>query len=159
MRKSLLVVVMMLSCQIFDHTPAFGGEGGAILPSWFKDLTPWSTSIFVSNVSDEQVTVYLTLYDENGNIYNESSESGTNFLVVRGFSGDPLSTSGATLQANRTGEFRILGTGATQTGYGQIKWTSAGYSRVALIAFARYTVVASSGTAMSVVPVNRLEPF
>jgi hypothetical protein len=159
MKKLLLSTVFMLTCQILGYTPAYGGDGGAILPSWYKDPSPMYTSIFVSNVSDEQVTVYITLYNVDGNTYTESSETGTNLSVERGFSGDPMSVSGATLQANATGELRVLGTGVLKTGYGEIKWSSTGSSRVALIAFARQTFDASSGLAFAVFPVNGFVPF
>jgi len=159
MKRLLWGTVFMLSWQILGYTPAYGGDGGAILPSWFKDSSPMYTSIFVSNVSDEQVTVHLTLYDANGNVYTESSETGTNFSVNFGFSGDPLSVSGATLQANATGELRVLGTGAQKSGYGEVKWSSTGSSRVALIAFARQTIDISSGFAFAVIPVNGFVPF
>jgi hypothetical protein len=159
MKRLLLSTTLLLGGQILGDTPAYAGDGGAVLPSWYKDTSPWYTSIFVSNVSDEQVTIHITLYDADGNTYTEASESGTNFSVVRGFSGDPLSTSGATLQANVTGEFRILGTGSVRTGYGQLKWSSTGSSRVALIAYARQTFDASSGVALAMVPVNGFAPF
>jgi hypothetical protein len=159
MKRLLLGTVFMLSWQILGYTPAYGGDGGAILPAWYKDSSPMYTSILVSNVSDEQVTVHITLYNFDGNTYTESSETGTNISVERGFSGDPMSSGGATLQANATGELRVLGTGALKHGYGEVKWSSSGSSRVALIAFARQTVDMSNGFAFAVFPVNSFVPF
>jgi hypothetical protein len=159
MKRLLLGMMFTLSWQILGYTPAYGGDSGAILPHWLKDPSPMYTTIFISNISDEQVTVYLTLYNVDGNSYTESSETGTNFSVERGFSGDPMSAGGATLQANATGELRVLGTGTLKTGYGQIKWSSTGSSRVALIAFARETIDVSSGFAFAVFPVNGFVPF
>lgn len=152
-----LAPVIVASLILGTPLCAHAGDGRAILPSWFKDGSPNSTSIFISNISNEQVTIYVKLFKENGDPYDEASESGTNFLVARGFSGDPLSVSGATLDTNATGEFRILGSGPTETGYGVIEWESSGRSRFAVIAFARYTFTEPSGIA--VVPVNDLQPF
>lgn len=121
---------------------AFAGEGSTVVSSWTMSGTASTYTQFdLSNITDESVTVFITLYQYDGTVYTEATEAGTNVSVGYGFSGDPLTT-GAVLDANETGGITVAN-GATNKGYAVIRWESAGTSRFALIGEMRTDTVST----------------
>ena len=165
MKKLRTVFVCLFLFASFSAAFAQDSQGKAIIPHWEKYLTSIShvsPTMFLSNISSETVTVKVTLYDENGNVYDESSETGsTNFRIQGAFSGDPMSAAGATLGPNQSGRI-IIENGSFQAGYGEITWsTGTANIQVALVAGLRgmYSQLSPDRYARWFVPINDLKPF
>lgn len=151
MKKSVLVGILVFCSMVI------AGEGQAVVPSWLKSSTNYS-QIELTNLSSEEVTVFITFYDVNGTVYNESSETGTNFTVSV-MSGDPLSTSGATLASGKTGTIEVSATGSFKKGYAIVSWSSSGDSRVALMGFVRNDSVTADRLGRGLIPINNWKIF
>ena len=121
-----------LSALLLTST-AWAGGGSAVMPHWAKDAYS-STHLYITNISDETITVYVDLYDQNGNRYTETSETGDNIATAT-FSGDPTA-SGGTLGAKQTGIISIKALGNYYYGGASIQWASSGDSRVDAVAWA-----------------------
>ncbi len=153
--KKLITLLFLLSPSL-----CLAGDGSGILPHWNKTSTNKSM-IYITNISDSTVTVFITLYDESGSEYTESSETGTNLVSLGSLTGDPLSTSGATLDANESGIFKIERLGASKYGYGVITWSTSGKETVALIVHNQvgYWDTSLLNPAFVSYPVNDHRPF
>lgn len=132
--KKVFVVFTFLSCLSL-----FAGEGYMIVPNWVKNGgQSKATAITMTNISNETVTVFIDVFDSEGNAYFESSETGSaNFAVQWEFSGDPADqTNGADLAPGDTGIF-VLQNGDTMEGYATIRWESTGKTQDALVGIVR----------------------
>ena len=78
---------------------------------------------YVVNTSDENITVSIKLYDSDGNLYTESTESGAN-LNYNGFSNNPIDSGGGVLEPKHTGRLIFLRSGGIRYGYAELTWES-----------------------------------
>lgn len=101
-------------------------KGDAYIPTWQKHFgsSYQYTHLLLSNISDVEIGVQVELYDQNGNLYEEISESGTNINLDPIWTGDPIEPSTAILAANSTAYIIFPATGAAKYGYGIVHWES-----------------------------------
>lgn len=131
MKKSILLILFssLLVCS------SFAGNGNAIVPFWVKLQDAGYSYIVLTNISNENVTVQITLKDANGVIYNENTEPGANISTEENFIGNPVSAEGAVLEAGKMGLLAIRNVGDLKRGYGIIKWSSAMGNSPCLVGF------------------------
>jgi|GEM_PF-5000603 len=140
---------------LFATGASAGGSGSALLNHWYKGSTD-STTLYVTNISDTTITFYVELYDQNGTLYNENTETGDNINVV-GFSGDPTA-GGGTLQPKQTGKMGVRNLGDSRYGAGIIRWEAQDDVRVAATAFAYRTYIPSDFSIFTI-DINGGAPF
>ena len=147
--------------SLFISFSAFAGSGSATMPFWIKSAdSDFYTNISITNIGSETDTVYVSLYDKDGNAYTESSEVGTNISIEHNFVGDPLSSNGATLAASKTGAVRITAVGPMVFGYMVIEWVSNGKNTKSLIGFVDQVKLQTGEQAMSnIMLINGGQPF
>ena len=132
----------------------WAGEGSGIIPFWQTDYTT-NTAVYITNISGSDVTVKVVLYDQYGNPYDESSESGTQYFGATG----AVTSTGTTVAANNSIAIQVKAPNNGLKGYGTISWSSAGSEPVALIANARLQQYATTIDGHAVYPVNNFQPF
>ncbi|MBM4053443.1 MAG: hypothetical protein FJ264_01975 [Planctomycetes bacterium] len=149
-----LIMTLVLPC-----TAIAGSSGKVIVPYWQK-ASNMKSVVSVSNISNSSVDVTISLFDENGNIYNESSESGTNLWVFWGLSSSPLDTPVA-LASHKTGQLIIDKVGSSKGGYAIVQWSSTSNEAVALITTIQYYAYnsASDFGSIVIIPLNNGMPF
>lgn len=155
MKISSMLAVL---CLMFGAIGVQAGEGSTLLPHWSKTGTH-SYVLFVTNIAESPITVHVELYDQDGNYYNESSESGDDITIKSAFVGDPTD-GGGTLLPKQTGKV-VLNTGSTaRYGGGLVRWESTSDLRVAAVAYAYRHYSSTSGVGGQVaVEVNHSDPF
>ncbi|MGC0119693.1 hypothetical protein [Pseudoalteromonas piscicida] len=138
--KGALASVALLACS----TLSYAGNGKAVVPHWLAS-TNGSTSVFISNITDNPLRVTIKFYDQNGNV--KKAERYENF-----------SNSGTEIQANSSAYVNIGQSGVTGYGYATIEWENIGdaddvFGLVAYAHFAKTTLYRSA------IPINDGNPF
>lgn len=155
MKNVIIILLSGIKLLFGSYAYASGGSSG-IIPFWQTDANS-NTAIYVSNISNVPVTVNAVLYDQNGAIYNEGSESGNQIFGEVG----ALTSGGTTVDANETIIIQINSPQNSLRGYGLISWESTSSTSIALIANSRLqsynNAVPINGHA--VYPVNSFNPF
>ncbi|MCG8524925.1 MAG: hypothetical protein MI748_00980 [Opitutales bacterium] len=130
MKRNLIISIISTIALSLN---LLAGSGSATAPWWLKIQDSHYTYIALTNISDADVYVYMTLKDKDGIIYNEASETGTNLSIEYNFIGDPLSNDGALLESGKMGLLRIKEVGPSKSGYCKIEWNSTGNNIRSLI--------------------------
>ncbi len=154
MKKTIILLAYILLASILN-----AGSGSATAPYWQKLETFQLTTISLTNISSENVTVFIMLKDIDGIAYDESSENGTNIEIGSNFSGDPLSNNGALLEAGKTGTLTIKDTGNLKTGYSTIEWVSNGSNIRALVGVTTHVVKGDASHDFNHMLINNGLPF
>lgn len=125
---------MFASLSLLTAPIALAGSGSATIPNWVN-TTGGVTTLFISNVSESISNIKVKLYDQEGNLYLESTQAGQNITFSGPFVGDPMSSSGATLESQKSGSIQIdTGSGLFIFGYGVVEWTSENEKQSSIIA-------------------------
>ncbi len=151
MKKVLAPILLLAS------TSALAGGGSSLIPSWLSTSTS-DTNLFISNISSSVSNIKVTFYQQDGTVYNESSESGVNFTLYGEFVGNPLSENGATLEANKSGAI-YMDSSLFLYGYGIIEWTSYDEKRVSILASGLNQYVSGASLGRSIIEINDNKPF
>lgn len=124
MKKHISLSLITIACSLTSIS--FAASGTATLPFWSKNDQNNYCYISLTNISDSSVTVMVKFIEfDTGTVYDESTEPGTtNVSIEKGFSGDPLSASGATLAPYQTGWVRLHSSGTPRAGYSIVEWYS-----------------------------------
>jgi hypothetical protein len=117
----------------------------------------------ISNISNSDVFVQVELHDQDGNIYNEDSEAGTQFVFDprTGTTHDILDPSSETLGAGKS-TYIVMNTGPdTKYGWGVIHWVSFDPNCRNNALTANFQSVVASGNRLSesIIAVNAGLPF
>lgn len=125
------LTTLLFTSITFANT-AIAGGGSATIPSWLSTSST-NTHFYISNISGTPSTVKVKLYQQDGTVYNENSQSGQNFVFYGSFEGNPLSDTGAELDANKSGAI-YMEAPAFMFGYGVIEWSSQSNKQISIIA-------------------------
>lgn len=135
------------------------GSGSATIPNWVN-TTGGLTTLFISNISESASNIKIKLYDQEGNLYLESTQSGQNITSYGPFVGDPMSSAGATLESNKSGAIQIItGTGLFIFGYGVVEWTSGNEKQNSIIASGLVEYQLGSAFGRANIEINNSRPF
>jgi hypothetical protein len=129
--KKLLIAGALLPSSFVafaqtDEEPICREDG--IISSWQTRFATLSKTSYlrISNLSDSEVFVQVELHDQEGNIYNEDSEAGAQFVFDpnTGTTSAILDPSSEVLGAGKTTYFAMQPGAATTYGWGVIHWVS-----------------------------------
>lgn len=135
-----MIVSLLLACSVVSAK-----SGKAIVPTfetWDSGSSNYKRGdIHISNITDEPVSVFITLYDSSGNILTDGDGSPSSGNIKLEYTAsaydDNLSDASVTftLAANSSAYVRIMGDGTTKTlAYGSIEWEQISKNTVALVA-------------------------
>ncbi|TIH15272.1 hypothetical protein D0S45_11415 [Marinifilum sp. JC120] len=144
----LACVIAMLSCSA-----AFAGSGKAIMPHWLAQHNGGSniqsSIIFISNITQHDLTVKITIYKKDGSIKTQGN-AFTNFK-----------NNNTEIGAGKTGVLDIKWENISNTsdyGYAVIEWENKNYDDdvVGLVAWGRWAETGPRGYAIEI---NNGQPF
>lgn len=150
MKKSVLLLIIL----IFSANTSYSDTGAAYIPYNLSSTTVSNEmGVTISNITDDIVSVTITMYDLNGNKITSASAFTQNNNVAQNIDTSPT---GATISfdipANATASL-TYGNWAGH-GYGKIEWTQNSNRRTALLAHALRN---NSGSFS--IPINAGLPF
>lgn len=139
MLKKLLLCLSAAAVSTFSVAKS----GGAFIPH-FQTATGGSninTQVFVSNVSNKDSEITVTLYNEDGSTIHDNNAANSGNLTIWPYTttsySEPSSGSTATftLEPNKT--ITLTFVGSYKLGYGEIEWTQDSNRRKTTLAHAR----------------------
>lgn len=155
-KKKILITILSFICISVAHA----SSGSAIAPYFMKKEGAAYTTVNVTNVANEIVTVFIRIYDSNGNLYTEETESDQNISIEENFIGDPLSDQGGELSPMKRGSIRLKPAGDYRGGIVVIEWVSDGANTSALVGFAgKVTIKENEANDALILPINGGLPF
>lgn len=117
------LTIALLGCLLTSNAFADCHKQKTVsLSTWMK-YAGGNFNIWVSNKSDHNVHVSITLYRTDGSTYTEATEAGTNLVVSGAFTSSPLESE-VTISPNNTGRLMFNALGNLEQGYGELTWTS-----------------------------------
>lgn len=165
--KVLMCLLICVTCTL-GMSPVVRASsystGKAVIPLFIQDGTH-SGMFTVSNITDNPISVTVTLYNSDGSILvddnsaNTGRITGTNELI--NFTDQNTdSTLTFTLSAHSTGIFYTYhNTPTTKYGYGIIKWQQDGNALQGLVAQGSYVYTSSGEISHFSIPINGGLPF
>lgn len=131
--------------------------GKAVFTGWLS-TGGTNSHFYITNVSDTATDVTFKLYSHTGSEYNEGTQSGTNFTFYGSYAGNPLTDTGATLEAGETIAIYTNIPGF-DFGYGVVSWTSTGSKQVSLVASGIQDYISGNHHGRSAIEINGGQPF
>ncbi|HAS87784.1 MAG TPA: hypothetical protein DCS48_00510 [Desulfovibrio sp.] len=149
------VKIMFVACviSILMSTAAFAGSGKAIMPHWLAQHNGHqniqSSLIFISNITQHDLTVKITVYNKDGSV------------KIQGLEFDNFQNNNTEIGAGKSVEYRIKWdqiSNKSSFGYAVIEWENKNYDDdvVGLVAWGRWAETGSKGYA---VEINNGQPF
>jgi hypothetical protein len=159
---SFVLVTSILGVKSSANASSYS-TGKAIIPSYVEQYA-FATVFNVSNITDNPITVTVTLFNTDGTILTDDNNmnagriSGVNLLNYSDQNTD--STLTFTLNPHATGQIITkMNTSITNVGYGVIQWRQEGNAAYGLVAHSNvvYNVVGDSSR--YAIPINGGLPF
>lgn len=147
-------------------TPPTAGGEGVYIPLWWQGADGslgGNTRIYLSNISDQTITVSIDLYKQDGSLLtDDGSKTGGN-INGRGNETSYDDSTGISFQLSAGASSSILlkNVSSETFGYGTVEWSSS-TAPVDGVALVGQTVTAITGTSLgraSSVPLNEGKPF
>lgn len=160
MRRLAISFVIIFS-SIFIVATAFAKSGSTVIPH-IMDGGSRSFHLFLSNITDSDIEVFVTLFGADGQVILESAESGDNLVPYAHYQEYTEPTVGqysisVVIGPHQT--FRLsVNNGIDNHGYGVIEWVSQGNEVKALTAQA-WVLSSAGGYYSYTVPINAGLPF
>jgi hypothetical protein len=163
--KGLLVFVLLVGLFATNFTAQASSysTGKAVIPAYLTSSSA-KTVFSVSNITDEQISVTVTLYEKDGTIITDDNSSsagritGSNLLNYDDQNTD--STLTFTLDAHCTGYFSTNYTSSVKFGYGVIQWQQDSNALLGLVVVGAENIyVDTDADSRYLVPVNNGLPF
>lgn len=169
MKKLFILFVTCCVC-LCAFTSAFAGCGSAVIPSFYSSETTAQNvfaAIEMSNISNNVITVSITLYDKNGSVFiddgGEDSGDITADNVINYSDSCYNHTAEFDIEPHGTISFVAFHTAGVEKNYhyGIIEWESDSMDANALIATLRRNnhFYNSNTYSMMAVPINNGLPF
>ena len=167
--KRLLVVLTVLLSLFAGVAIASANSGSAIIPLYAASNYAgyrYSTWVYLSNITDQDINVKVTLYKTNGTILTDTVGEYINGHYLSNYN-DKLTDASLsfTLGPNSFGKFSINSnehpnTGTT-AGYGIIKWEQDSKAVQGLVAHAigYYVMTSNPVPSQLAIPINNGLPF
>lgn len=144
--KHLIKLFTILATLVTAQT--FAGSGKAILPHWGSNTTSQATFVHLSNITDNNVSVKITIYDKDGTVLAPSTY--TNF------------SNGDSEIAAKSSAYISIRSSSWDYGFALIEWENLADhdNAIALVGHA-YRVDHNTSTARSnsAIPLNNGLPF
>lgn len=171
MKKNLIFMILCLCFFMFSQgNIASANSGMATIPYFYaSDGTYYSSSVyFISNVTEEPITVTITLYKEDGTILTDTDNDsttgtirGTNFSSYSEYS-DINSPSSLTVTLNglESGYLSICSS-TLSFGHGVIKWNQDSNALYGLVSHGYMYQKRNSTdqTSRTAIDINNSQPF
>ena len=158
---------MVMVCLVGMASMVSANSGKAIIPQWLSSGTngtnPYTSVIYISNITNEPINVKVTFYEDDGTVLVDGDNNpNTGTLRTHGnfsnYNDNPGKASiSFTLNANST-VYVNSHTTAKYKGFGTIEWDQDSNAVCGLVAFGRGQYY-SNGWTFYAIPINNGQPF
>jgi len=129
MKKTILLVVLSVIANVaVAKQCSIEGEsaGSGLIPGWQAHHRSSSLQTFVtlSNITNSDIRVTVTLFTQDGSSYLESTDAGTQLQGSNVNIAELISSNGTLVPANQSVTISILSAGIERFGYGRVEWKS-----------------------------------